>query len=218
MRYAIVTDVHGDVSALRAVLADAELERVDQILSLGDVFDCKIGKKQVADHVFSRVEEVFDVTPELAVLLERAIKVRGNQEERIRALVPEHAVPGAAESILDAPRAFRTAFAEYTHGHAVAGWREVEPGRWCLLDAEIAGRLLVHGHHHRSALYILPPRGARAWETVERPPIRYGEPMALRPGRRYLANIGPARGTEPIWAVVDETEETLTYHRCERPS
>lgn len=217
MRYAIVTDIHGDVEALRTVLAAAALERVDQVLSLGDVFDCKIGKKQVAAHVFTRVEDVFDAEPELAALLEGATKVRGNQEERIRALVPDHAVPGFTLSTLDAPTVYRTAFAEYTHGHAIDGWHEVEPGRWCLLDARFAGRLLVHGHHHRSALYVLPPVG-RDWAAVERPPIRYGEPVALRPDRQYVANVGPARGAEPIWAIVDETEETLTYHRCERPS
>lgn len=216
MRYAIVTDVHGDVPALRAVLGAAAREGADQVLCLGDVFDCKVGKKRVGDHVFTRVEDVFDAAPELPELLVGAIVVRGNQEERIRALVPEHALPDHALSILDAPLAHRTGFADYAHGHAVDGWQEVEPGRWCLLDAEFSGRLLVHGHHHRSALHLLPPGGSRAWREVECPPIRYGEPIRLRPGRRYVANIGPARGAEPVWALLDETEETLTYHRCER--
>ncbi len=216
MRYAIVTDVHNDVPALRAVLDAVARQKVDRLLSLGDVFDCKIGKKHAGAHVFTRSADVFDATAELPSLLAGALLVRGNQEERIRALVPEHALPSHAMSILDAPRVHRTAFADYAHGHAVDGWREVEPGRWCLLDARFAGRLLVHGHHHRSALYSFPADGAREWASAQRPPIRFGEPVVLSPDRRHVANVGPVRGAEPHWAIVDEADETITYHRCER--
>ena len=37
MRYAILSDVHGKTDELRAVLADAETQRVDSIVTLGDV-------------------------------------------------------------------------------------------------------------------------------------------------------------------------------------
>ena len=218
MRYAILTDIHNDVSALRVVLDAVAHHQVDRLLSLGDVFDCKIGKKQAGTHVFTRSADVFDATPELPSLLAGALLVRGNQEERIRSLVPDHALPGHAVSILDTPRIHQTAFADYTHGHAVDGWREVEPGRWCLLHARFSGRLLVHGHHHRSALDSFPAAGTRDWTSVERPPIRFGNPVVLRRDLRYLANIGPVRGAEPHWAIVDEAEETITYHRCELPA
>jgi predicted phosphodiesterase len=37
MRYAIVSDIHGNVDALRAVLADVEKRAVDSIICLGDI-------------------------------------------------------------------------------------------------------------------------------------------------------------------------------------
>lgn len=37
MRYAILSDVHGYLQKLKAVLADAQARRVDQVVSLGDV-------------------------------------------------------------------------------------------------------------------------------------------------------------------------------------
>ena len=37
MRYAIVSDVHANLQAWRAVYEDIQMEGVDQIISLGDI-------------------------------------------------------------------------------------------------------------------------------------------------------------------------------------
>ncbi|MFK0292681.1 metallophosphoesterase family protein [Streptomyces sp. NPDC090442] len=211
MRYAIVTDLHGDLAALRRVLVDVARERVDQVLCLGDVFECHIGKRDRADYAFGSVAEVFDQVPELVALLDGAVVVRGNQEERIASLVPDHALPAWSRAVLDAPLEHRTPFATYCHGHPLP-WQQVEPGKWCPLDAEFAGRALVHGHHHRSAVHRLPRTG-RAWRDVTTLPFRYGEPVPLTAGHRYLVNVGQVRGADPNWAVIDERAATVTYHR-----
>ncbi len=213
MRHAVVTDVHGNAPGLRAVLARAREQGVDRVLCLGDVFECLVSKRDVADHVFTRLDEVFDQDPAPAGLLDGALLVRGNQEERISALVPDRELPDWARPVLDAPLALRTDFAAYCHGHALP-WREVAPDLWVPLDAEFAGRALVHGHHHRNALHVLPRTG-RAWEDVESLPVRFGEPVRLAEDRRYLVNVGPVRGPAPSWAVVDEGEATVTFHRHE---
>ncbi|MBW5420713.1 hypothetical protein GKQ77_03895 [Streptomyces sp. BG9H] len=218
MRYAVVTDIHGDTAALRAALAHVRRQQVRQVICLGDVLECHVGKRDVASHTFSRVDEVFDQDPELVELLEGARVVRGNQEERISALVPAPARPAWASPVLDAPLSFHTEFATYCHGHTLPPWQEVEPGLWCPLDADFTGRALFHGHHHRSALHRLPEAGrGRAWADVESVPVRFGEAVHLAPDRQYLVNVGPVRGPNPSWAVVDEAAATVTYYRIEVP-
>ncbi|WP_030068714.1 metallophosphoesterase family protein [Streptomyces natalensis] len=214
MRYAVVTDIHGNTAGLRAVLARVRGQQVRQVICLGDVFECHISKRDVAGHAFTRVDEIFDQDPELVGLLDGARVVRGNQEERIAALVPGRARPAWATPVLDAPLTLHTDFATYCHGHALPPWQEVEPDLWCPLDAEFSGRALFHGHHHRSAVHRLPDAG-RSWADVESVPLRFGEAVHLTPGSRYLVNVGPVRGPSPAWAVVDEAEATVTYHRIE---
>ncbi|MEV5844057.1 metallophosphoesterase family protein [Streptomyces sp. NPDC051985] len=219
MRLAVVTDVHGQTARLAGVLERIRAQEVDQVVCLGDVFECRIGKREAAGHVFGRVEDVFDPDPELARLLEGVVVVRGNQEERIRSLVPERRLPRWTLPLLDAPLEHDTGFARYCHGHPLP-WRELEPGRWSPLDADFPGRALIHGHHHRSALYRLRPGGDGRAEA-ERVPVRFGVPVPLAPDGRYVVNVGsvtrcsPDRGPSPVWAVVDETAATLTYHHSQ---
>lgn len=223
VRHAVVTDIHGDTARLRAVLDGIREQEVERVVCLGDVFECRVGKAEAAGYEFGgRLTDVFDPDPELARLLAGVRLVRGNQEERIRALVPDHDLPDWSRPLLDAPLEHRTGFALYCHGHPLP-WRELEPGLWCPADADFPGRALVHGHHHRSALYRLRPDGTGP-VRVERLPVRFGEPVPLAPDARYVINVGsvtgcaPDRGPSPAWAVVDEAAATVTYHHASPPT
>ncbi len=215
VRHAVLTDIHGDTARLRAVLERIRAQDVDEVVCLGDVFECRVGKRDAPAYEFKgSPTEVFDADPQLARLLDGVRLVRGNQEERIRALVPEAHLPDWARPLLDAPSEHRTDFARYCHGHSLP-WRELEPGRWCPAEADFPGRALVHGHHHRSALYRLRPGGPT---HVDHVPVRFGEPVPLAPDARYIVNVGsvapcaPDRGPSPAWAVIDEAAATVTYH------
>ncbi|MFT2020551.1 metallophosphoesterase family protein [Streptomyces sp. 796.1] len=155
MRHAVVTDIHADTTRLRAVLDGIREQEVDHVVCLGDVFECRLGKGAATEYEFDgQLTDVFDPDPELARLLDGVRLVRGNQEERIRSLVPDHHLPDWSRPLLHAPLEHRTDFALYCHGHPLP-WRELTPGLWCPADTDFPGRALVHGHHHRSALYRL---------------------------------------------------------------
>lgn len=223
MRHAVVTDIHGDTARLRAVLEAIREQGVDRVVCLGDVFECRIGKREAAGYEYGgRLADVFEANPELADLLDGVELVRGNQEERIRALAPDPELPDWTRSLLDAPLEHRTDFALYCHGHPLP-WRETEPGLWCPADADFPGRALVHGHHHRSALHRLWPEGPGRPVRVERLPVRFGEPFPLAADGRYVVNVGsvtactPDRGPSPAWAVVDEAAATVTHHHTAPP-
>ena len=211
MRLAVLTDVHGDRAGLSAALGRAGELGVEAVVCMGDVLECRVSKREFSRFRFRSPADVFDQDPALAESLSDAVVLRGNQEERIRALVPEREIPHWARPLLDAPLEHRTAFAVYCHGHP-GPWREVEPGRWCLLEARFETRALFHGHHHRSAVYRLPEHG-RDWAHTEVVDFRYGEPVTLAPDRRYLVNVGQTRGPAPTWALVDEEASTVTFHR-----
>jgi predicted phosphodiesterase len=215
MRYAVVSDVHGETSRLREVVEQIHRTDVDRVLSLGDLFECRIGKARVAAFEYRTAAEVFDADPAIAELLDGALLLRGNQEERIVSLVPGPDLPEWTRPMLHAPLEHRTGFATYCHGHHLP-WKEIEPGMWSPAAAEFGGRVLVHGHHHRSAVHRLDP--GRPDEPRTTAP-RFGESFELEAGARYIVNIGsvvepaPGRGPSPAWAVVDEAAATVTYHR-----
>ncbi|MFI1366322.1 metallophosphoesterase family protein [Streptomyces griseochromogenes] len=219
MRYAVLTDVHGDIAALGEVLARIRRQDVDQVICLGDVFECRVSKSRAAAHVFRTVEDVFEADPRTAELLDGVLLLRGNQEERIASLVPPAHLPPWTPPLLRAPLEHRTGFAVYCHGHPLP-WRETEPGVWSPVDADFPGRVLVHGHHHRSALHQVPLPGT-GHAAARRLPVRFDEPVHLASGARYVVNVGsvataaPERGPSPAWVVVDEDAATVTYHHCD---
>jgi hypothetical protein len=208
LRYAVLADVHGDVAALRAVLHHLRRLGVLTVVYVGDLLDCRVSKRDVPGFVFSEPADVFDPDPALIGLVGDAVLIRGNQEERISELVPDEALPGWVRPVLTAPVTRRTGFAELTHGHTLP-WRELSPGVWCPAGAPFTQSLLVHGHHHRNALR------RREGDRVTDVPAPPGVPVRLEPDAQYIANVGPVRGADPSWLLVDEADRTVTYHRCE---
>jgi predicted phosphodiesterase len=218
VRHGVVTDIHGDTAGLRRVLRHIARQDVDRIVCLGDVFECRVSARDVRGHLFGLLSEVFEPDQELGTLLDGATVVRGNQEERIARLVPEPARPRWARPILDAPQTDTTSSALFCHGHTLP-WEEPEPGLWSPLGADFDSMLLVHGHHHRSALHRLP-RPAEIGVSAQRVPVVPGEPVRLDDGARYVVNVGSVttaaseRGPTPAWAVLDDRAATITFHGC----
>jgi predicted phosphodiesterase len=207
MRFTVVTDVHSETEHLRRVLVQA----TDPVVCLGDVFECQVSRSRLPNYQFASISDVFDQDEELAQLVDGAVLIRGNQEERICAVIPERLIPSWSKRILHADACYRTSTMTFTHGHLLP-MQEVEPRRWCAVTAEFHGNLLVHGHHHRSAVYELPKSG-RNWSDIVAIDPAWDKPIPLDPDRKYLINVGPVRAEPPQWAVVDEDAHTITYHR-----
>ena len=51
MKFAAIADIHGNIAALEAVLADIEKEAVDQIVVLGDIINCSPDSKACWDRI-----------------------------------------------------------------------------------------------------------------------------------------------------------------------
>ena len=87
MRVAVLADIHGNLPALEAVLAEPEVAAADRVVLLGDI---ALGPMP---------GESLDL---LASLGERAVWVHGNCEREIVAAYDGRAVPGPNESALAA--------------------------------------------------------------------------------------------------------------------
>ena len=205
MRYAILSDIHGNLEALDAVLADAAAQ-ADGILCLGDVVGYGADLAACIERVAERAQVV----------------VAGNHE---------HGVAGLLDLAWFNPRA--RAAAEWTRGRLDGDHRawlatrplalEIDdatlvhasparPAEWdYLVSAEdgfeafvaFATRLCFVGHSHRPGVWSMGSSGPAhdPWASE----------IPLERGRRYIVNVGSVgqprdhdpRAAYAVWDVDD---------------
>ena len=167
MRLAIVSDIHGNLTALDAVIADLERRGVDRVVQGGDLALMGHQGAEVVDRV--RALGWPGIVGNTDELLWRP-QERGVQERKAPRLAPllrllfDHYAPATAAQLGDERMAWLRALpAEHREGdvvvtHASPGdlWRAPGPGAQ---DPELeatygpcAGALVVYGHIHRPYL------------------------------------------------------------------
>ena len=215
--FAVLSDIHANLEALQAVLADMRARGVDEAVSLGDI----VG---------------FNGNPAECVELVRpllAAAVRGNHE----AAMFDGAVFGVPMyiSMIDTTRGMLTAEqAEWLHTLPLTAvhrgcriWHATPyaPRIWGRIsgtqDARaalnaVAERVCLFGHTHRPAAFVM--RGG----AVERIPVEYDADgtftLSLDPAARYLVNPGsvgqPRDGDRrAAYALVDDGHARITLRR-----
>ena len=219
MRYAVLSDVHGNLEALSAVLADAASEGALGILCLGDA-----------------VGYGADPAPCIELLGERSLlMVAGNHEHGALGLLDmgwfNAAARAAALWTRDRLGADHQDFLTglplaSTHGEATCVHASPRrPEEWdYLLSAEdgfqafgdFATRLCFVGHSHRPGVWSLGSSGP-AYEDLAGPAF-HDRRIPFRDGRRYIINVGSVgqpRDRDPRAAYVlwDEDERSVTLRR-----
>jgi diadenosine tetraphosphatase ApaH/serine/threonine PP2A family protein phosphatase len=200
MRLALISDLHGNLEATQAVLADTKVRGIDELLCLGDV----VG---------------YGPDPEacLEIVRERcAACVLGNHDEAVVAgdgtgYLPEDGRRAAmlhhewlSDDQIDWLRSLP--YVLQTHGVTLAHASPGEPDAWLRLDTFQAVRdqfahfetdVCFVGHSHKPAV-------ASATLGV----------MKVRPGHRYLVNVGSVgqpRDHDPRAAYGLFDTETMAY-------
>lgn len=192
MQYAILGDLHSSVSDTKAVLADInENAENAKIVGLGDLFECKIGKKKAMNIVGITLDEAAELSDEFLQLLNFP-SVRGNQEERIMMVT-------GLEMFSDLPESIEIEGAEIIHGHQFKWTSDWKP----YLD-QIEASIVFFGHSHDAAIY-------RKGNKKE---FHYGQPIYLK-NKKYGINVGSVIENRE-WCLYDSNARSVTFMKVHK--
>lgn len=184
MRYAVLSDIHGNLEALRAVLADAA-DRADDILCLGDVVGYGADPGPCVDLVGARARAVVAGNHEHAVVGRLDLSWFNRYARAAAEWTREQLDPNCAAYLDALP--LTAAVEDATLVHASPR----QPQEWDYLVAEDDGlaafaafdtRVCFVGHSHVPAMWSLGSSG---------PDYARGDvSVTLDAGRRYIVNVG----------------------------
>lgn len=185
MRYAVISDIHANPTAFRAVLADAQAQKVDRIICLGDC----VGYGPLPRQTLSLVRQYCAVTllgnhdkavvnPESAADF---VDIAGESIQRHRAELTTEDL----EWLQNLPRvatfgAAAAAHADFTDAQKFYYVESLEDAK-ANFDSR-REQLLFVGHTHSPAIFLTGQSG----QVYALPPTDF----ALEEGKRYLVNPG----------------------------
>ena len=218
MRYAILSDVHANEAALRAVLQDAADAKAERIVCLGDVLGYGPDPVETLELVYRRAHVCLAGNHDDAIsgrcAFDDFTDFAAAAVRRQRALLSQEAVdwlrhlPYTCEFSGDGgvPASFACTHGEFSDPKAFD--YVVEPEDAAPSFRERAEPLLFVGHTHRPCVVELVPGAA--------PVLREPADFALEPGRRYLVNVGsvgyPRSGAcRSCYCLYDDVARTVAF-------
>ena len=191
MKYAIIGDLHSAIDETKAVLKDIKKLRLDHyIIGLGDLFECKIGKRKLAlltEKLPLKEAAIYKKSFEELLTFPSVI---GNQEERIALVTGD-------EHFLTYPAMIELEHATIIHGHQFEYTEEFE-----LITPSFKSKILFFGHSHRSALYIDGIRNH----------IEFDKPYSLQQYNQVIVNVGSVVDNLE-WCIYDSETLTVTFKK-----
>lgn len=216
MRIAVLSDVHGNLEALEAVLADVDRGGADLLYSLGDIVGYGPSPGACLEVIRRRA----------------AVSLAGNHDAAVAGLASLEDFNEFARSAvewtaarLDAGQLEYLGSLPYLHRERellLVHASPIEPERWHYIHgladidehfAAFAERLCFVGHSHRPGVYAI---GAGCSLT------RRGERESLRAGFRYLVNAGSVgqprdRDIRASYVLYDTAGESVEVRRVSYP-
>ena len=210
MRHALLSDVHGNLEALDAVLADLERRRVDDVVCLGDFVGYGANPKECIERLEARIEWGLLGNHDQAVVDPSALADFNDDAAAAarwtrRQLTPRHL----------AYLAGRPLFARW-HGARLVHSSPSDPGAWnYLLDKQDAEgefewfeeRFCFVGHTHVPMVFDWS-HGIEA--------VRHDALTAIREGHRYLVvvpSVGQPRDHDPRAGYLVWDDEAGTFEQ-----
>lgn len=224
MRYLVISDIHGNLQALDAVLADARAARFDHVLCLGDLVGYGADPEAVAD-------SVLHLTP-LTV-------VRGNHDKVASGIEPafnfhdqarqaiEWTTGALSPASLKALRDLPTGPVDVTPELVICHGAPYDEDHY-IFDARDASRALMggpialtlFGHTHVPAAFAAARRGIEVLLPDLSPDMPGVQVLAWDRERPMLVNVGAVgqpRDGDPraAYGIVDSDQNVIEFRRAE---
>ena len=191
MKYAILSDLHSHYKKTKKVLNHIQQVAPNaEIIGLGDLFECKIGKKKAKLIRNAKLRDAAIIDDKFMRLLTFP-SIIGNQEERIALVTGDN-------RFLQYENALVIEHATLIHGHQIEWDKTFNP-----TFPSIQTPLLFFGHSHEAAIY----------RDGLRQPVPYDIPLAVG-NKQYQINVGPVVDNKG-WCLYDSEEMTVTFMQAQ---
>ncbi len=213
MRYAIVSDIHGNLSAWNTVLADIALRRVDRIICLGDVVGYGPEPAEVLKSVYAHVH-LMVLGNHDAVVADRMSADTFNDRARRMITWTQKQLGTKARDFLSAlPLVLKGENFRCVHGDfsdpAVFNYIQTPEEAKVSFDA-VPEQLLFCGHSHEAGIFVVGTSGI--------PHALAPQDFTLESNKRYIVNVGSvgyARSGDPraFYVLFDEEAGSINFFR-----
>ena len=212
MVHAILSDLHGNLEALEAVLADLDRVKPASVVCLGDFVGYGASPNECIERLKPRLEEAVIGNHDLAAIGKLAL--RGFHEDAAAAARWTGAAltPGNRAWLESLPydRTWRGARLVHATPRAPAAWRYVLSVRDALVEfGGFEERVCFIGHSHFPCAFD--------WEEGDAIFLRSDE-ITIEPGHRYLVTVGSVgqpRDGDPraAWLLLDLEQRFADFRR-----
>jgi len=214
VRLAIVSDIHGNLEALDAVLEDLERRRPDRTLCLGDFVGYGASPNECIERLRPRIAGAVIGNHDCAAVGRLRLTYFNSDAAEAARWTDQRLTPDHRDYLLALPYRIREGGALLVH----ASPTEPEGWHYVLSPADADEEMEAYeesvcfiGHSHYAGAFERSERGVRYTRDPE---------LLLAPGRRYLVNVGSVgqpRDGDPRAAYVlwDTARGTLHHVRVE---
>lgn len=181
---AVLSDVHGNLEALEAVLAT--LDGSDRVICLGDLVGYGPSPNECIERLRARATTTILGNHDVAAIDDFGLEFFAPSARE--AIVWTQSVLTEENAAWLAALAYEVRMPEYllVHGAPVTYFAYVfDKDAAARAFAETDARLIFIGHTHVAETYVLSPDG-----SIEHRHFQHDGEMRLEPDRRYLINVG----------------------------
>ena len=214
MKVAVISDVHGNLEALEAVLADLERERPARIVCLGDFVGYGASPNECIERLRPKIEAAVVGNHDCAAIGRLRLTYFNADAAEAARWTDVRLTPENREYLLGLPYEIRETRARFVHASPAEpeGWHYVLSPHDAAFEMEHFGEdVCFIGHSHYAGTF---ERGAGGVRYTRDPELEFAA------GRRYLVNvgsIGQPRDGDPraAYALFDLAEGWLRHVRVE---
>ncbi|MBQ6103746.1 MAG: metallophosphoesterase family protein, partial [Kiritimatiellae bacterium] len=213
MRYAFVSDIHGNLPAWNTVLADLAVHRVDRIVCLGDVVGYGPQPAECLRGVYAHVHQMVLGNHDAVVAGKMSAESFNDRARRMIEWTGTRLGENARNLFSSLPLVLKGPGFRCTHGDftdpAVFNYVRTEEDARANFAA-VPEQLLFCGHTHEAAVFLVGGSG----NVYKIEP----QDFELEEGKRYLVNVGSvgsARDGDPraSYVIYDEERRGVYFHR-----